>query len=194
MKHVVIGTGALLLIAFLLIAFVKNNETYSYKVIQKFDDFEIRKYKSALFTSVQLDSGKYKTVSSKGFKILAGYIFGDNEREEKISMTTPVTMDLDEKMTMRFLVPGEYKRNELPVPHNKKIDFEQMPERTVAVIRFSGWADDEKIEAHKIKLQEALAKEGITPLGVFTFMGYNAPFDPIDRRNEVMVEIHHNDK
>ncbi len=189
MKTLIISVIVLTIIGTLFFAFVKNNETYKYKVIEKYDNFEVRKYDPAIFTSVELDSGNYKSVSSKGFGILAGYIFGGNQKEEKIAMTTPVTMDLKDTMTMRFLVPSKYSKEDLPKPNNEDIIFEEMPERIVAAIRFSGWADDEKIEKHRKQLEESLEKEGLEHTGGFTFMGYNAPFDPINRRNEVMVEL-----
>ena len=189
MRTLIISVVVLAIVATLFYAFVKVDETYQYKVLKKYNGFEVRKYEPAIFTSVELDSGSYKSISSKGFNVLAGYIFGGNEKEEKIAMTAPVTMDLSDTMTMRFLVPSKYNKEDLPKPNNKDIQFEEIPERTVAAIRFSGWADDEKIEKYRKKLQEALKNEGLVHTGQFVFMGYNAPFDPINRRNEVMVEL-----
>lgn len=189
MRIFIISIVALTVISILFFAFVKNNETYKYKVLKEFNDFEVREYDAALFSRVELDSGSYKTVSTKGFRILAGYIFGNNEREEKIAMTTPVTMELKDTMTMRFLIPSNYAKEELPQPKDSSIIIEEIPERIVAAIRFSGWADDEKIEKFRKKLEESLEKEGIKHNGGFSFMGYNAPFDPINRRNEVIVEL-----
>lgn len=189
MRTIIIVVGILAVLGILFYVFFKNNETYQYKVLKEYQDFEVRKYESAVFTSVELDSGSYKTVSSKGFNILAGYIFGGNESNKKMAMTTPVTMVLNDKMTMRFLVPAKYDKRDLPKPNNEAIGFEEMPSRTVACIRFSGWADDEKIERYRKALDSALDKEGLEHTGGFTFMGYNAPFDFINRRNEVMVEL-----
>lgn len=189
MRVLIITVIVLVILGTLFFAFVKNNETYQYKVLKKYDDFEVRQYEPAIFTSVELDSGSYKSVSSKGFNVLAGYIFGGNEENKKIAMTTPVTMDLKDTMTMRFLVPSKYAREELPKPNDERIEFEEMPERIVAAIRFSGYANDEKIEKHRKKLEKALKDNGLSHTGGFTFMGYNAPFDPINRRNEVMVEL-----
>lgn len=189
MRTLIITLIVLALLGTLFFAFVKNNETYQYTVLKKYEDFEVRKYEAAIFTSVELDSGNYKSVSSKGFNVLAGYIFGGNEKNEKIAMTTPVTMDLQDTMTMRFLVPSKYAKEELPKPNDQRIEFEEMPERVVAAIRFSGYADDEKIENHRKKLEEALKEADLSHTGDFTFMGYNAPYDPINRRNEVMVEL-----
>ena len=83
---------SLLLIAFVIIQVFaikgqQNIETYAYKVNKKYNTFEIRSYEATLFTSVTLSTKGYKNSSSKGFSILAGYIFGKNERNEKIAMT-----------------------------------------------------------------------------------------------------------
>ena len=72
----------------------RNIETYAFIVNKKYDIFEIRSYEATLFTSVKLSTKGYKSSSSKGFSILAGYIFGGNERNEKISMTSPVIMSM----------------------------------------------------------------------------------------------------
>ncbi len=87
MKAVIII--ALLLVAAVSQIFVSKNtqqtEQHRYKVIKQFDQFEIRKYEAALFSSVKLNKKGYKESSSEGFGILAGYIFGDNETNEKIA-------------------------------------------------------------------------------------------------------------
>ena len=144
----------LILLGVILIAFVviqlfafnsqRNIETYTYVVDKKYDTFEIRSYEATLFTSVKLSTKGYKNSSSKGFSILAGYIFGNNERNEKISMTSPVTMTLEDSMTMMFMVPKELKKEMLPKPDQSLIEFKEEPAKTVAAISFNGWANDKK--------------------------------------------------
>lgn len=189
-KWVLIILILLVVASVLYYFFFRKYETYPYEVVKKYPDFEIRKYEAALFTSVDLNSVDYQSTSSRGFRILAGYIFGGNETNEKIAMTTPVLMNMGEEGTkMQFLVPAKYSKESLPKPNNANILFEQQPPRTVAVIRFGGWSNDEKIEKYRQKLEAALKKEGLSHKGGFTYMGYNAPFDFIGRRNEVMVEL-----
>ena len=113
MKTVIISL-AVIVIAFTFVRLnfsrdQRNIETYPYVVTKKYDRFEIRRYEATLFTSVKLSTKGYKKSSSKGFSILAGYIFGANERNEKIAMTTPVSMSLDDSMTMMFMVPKKLK-------------------------------------------------------------------------------------
>ena len=167
----------------------KDIEQYPYKIIKKYDDFEIRNYEGALFTSVKLTTKNYDKSSSKGFSVLAGYIFGGNSDNKSIAMTSPVAMTLEENTTMMFLVPKEYSKENLPNPNDKSIEFKEMPAKKMAAITFGGWANDEKIESYKKKLTKALDKEGIKYSNNFLFFGYNAPWEVINRKNEVIVEL-----
>ena len=186
--------GSLILIGFVAVQVFalksqKGIETYPYVVIQKYEQFEIRNYEASLFTSVQLANQGYKDTSGKGFSILASYIFGGNERNEKIAMTSPVTMSLEDTMTVMFMVPRAKSKEMLPKPKQPQIAFKEEPAKTVAAIRFDGWANDKKIEKYKKKLKTALDQEGITYTNRFQFFGYNAPYEVFNRRNEVIVEL-----
>jgi hypothetical protein len=164
-------------------------ETYPYTLVKSYDDIEIRKYEASLFTSVKLNSRNYKKASSEGFSALAGYIFGDNKENKKIAMTSPVAMTLEDSTTMLFMVPRQFKKDDLPVPNKKDIEFKDMPAKTMAAITFGGWANSEKIERYKSKLKAALEAKAIKHTNTFYFFGYNAPFEMIHRKNEVVVEL-----
>lgn len=167
----------------------RNIESYPYTVKKKYDRFEIRKYEATLFTSVTLTSKGYKNTSSQGFSILAGYIFGKNDRKEKISMTSPVSMSLDDSTTMMFMVPKKLNKETLPKPEQSGIEFKEEPAKLLAAISFGGWANDTKIEKYKQDLKAALDAQGISYSNKFYFFGYNAPFEVFNRKNEVLVEL-----
>ncbi len=191
---IVIIVLLVILIAFTLVQLYfihgqRNIERYPYVVKKKYKRFEIRRYETTLFTSVKLSTKGFKSSSSKGFSILAGYIFGNNERNEKISMTSPVSMSLGDSMTMMFMVPKKFNKNMLPKPNQSGIEFKEEPAKTVAAIRFNGWANDTKIEKYKQNLKAALDAEGIKYSNQFYFLGYNAPFEVFNRKNEVIVEL-----
>ena len=193
MKIILILLGVVF-IAFVAIQFFafksqSNIETYSYVIKKKYSTFEIRNYEETLFTSVKLSTSGYKNSSSKGFSILAGYIFGGNERKEKISMTSPVAMTLEDSITMMFMVPKDLKKEMLPKPNQSIIEFKKEPAKTVAAISFRGWANDKKIENYKQKLKVALDAEGIAYTNRFYFLGYNAPYEVFNRKNEIIVEL-----
>ena len=192
MKIVFIIISILFLIVIAQIYFFRSThqtEQHSYKVIKKFEKFEIRKYDAALFSSVKLNKKGYKESSSEGFGILAGYIFGDNEANEKIAMTSPVVMELGEPSKMMFMVPKNYSLKNLPNPRNSKIVFEKEEEKIIAAIRFDGWADDEKIEKYRSILMNELVKEKLNYINKFSFLGYNPPYEVMNRRNELVVEL-----
>ncbi len=183
-----------ILIAFVVVQFFamkgqRNIETYPYFVQKKYDIFEIRNYEATLFTTVKLATKKYKESSSKGFSLLAGYIFGNNERNEKIAMTSPIAMTIEDSVTMMFMVPKKFKKEMLPQPNQLQIEFKEEPAKTVAAIVFDGWANDEKIKKYKEKLKAALDAEGIPYTNRFYFLGYNAPYEFFNRKNEIIVEL-----
>jgi hypothetical protein len=167
----------------------RNIETYAFTIIDSYETIEIRQYEASLFTSVQMPSNNYRKTSSKGFSVLAGYIFGGNDKEEKIAMTSPVTMSLKDSTTMMFLVPKKYTRDNLPVPNDSSIEFKDVPEKKVAAISFGGWANDSKIASFKKKLIDVLESKGIHYTDNFYFLGYNAPMEVFNRKNEIIVEL-----
>jgi len=193
MKVLFILLGGILIIFVTIQLFAangqKNIETYPYIVSKQYDMFEIRNYEATLFTSVQLSDNKYKDASGKGFSILAGYIFGGNKTNEKIAMTSPVSMSLEDSMTMMFMVPKKFKKETLPEPNQSQIKFREEPAKTIAAITFGGWANDEKIEQYKQKLKSALDAENISYTNRFYFLGYNPPYEVFNRKNEVIVEL-----
>jgi len=167
----------------------KGIESYPYELIKSYDKVELRSYEASLFTSVKLPTGEYEQASSNGFSILAGYIFGGNDKQEKIAMTSPVAMTLEDSMTMMFMVPKELDKDKLPVPNQKAIEFVELPPKKMAAIRFGGWASTEKIEKYKAMLIAELEQEGIAHSNKFFYFGYNPPYEVVNRRNEVLVEL-----
>jgi uncharacterized protein YxeA len=193
MKKVIIILSILIVLFTIMQSFVyfstSSIEKLPYKVIKEYDDFEVRQYDTALFSSVVLSDSTYEESSSKGFRVLASYIFGGNNTGEKIAMTSPVAMEIGDSTKMSFMVPSGYTEETLPKPNNDKIFFEKKEGAVMAAIRFGGWANDERIEEYKQKLITILQKEGIAYGETFMFLGYDPPFSVINRRNEIVVEL-----
>jgi len=193
MKIFLIISISLVIIFLISQAFVMNatnkTETHAYTVVKDYKDFEIRTYEPALFSYVVMKSDSYKSVSNQGFRTLAGYIFGGNEKNQKIAMTTPVAMQMSDSVTMKFKVPASMSMEDLPKPVNSNIRFANEPAKTVAAITFSGWSSDERIAEYTAKLTELLEKNQIAHTGKFSYLGYNPPFELTNRRNEVIVEL-----
>ena len=166
-----------------------NIETHAFTVKEKYDTFEIRTYEKALFTSVQLPNNGFKDAASNGFYVLAGYIFGGNDKNEKIAMTSPVKMSIQDSMTMFFMVPHEFKKETLPLPNDSNIEFKEEAEKTVAAIGFGGWANAKKIDHYKRELRTALEAKDISYSNQFFYLGYNAPYEVFNRKNDIIVEL-----
>ena len=185
---------AILIVAFIILqAFVSRStsqtETVAYKVLQSYDEFEIRSYPKVNYSSVAMVKQSYKDVSGSGFRVLAGYIFGGNEENKSIAMTTPVAMEMGDTMRMKFIIPKEYEISDLPKPNDSNIQFESESEKIIAAITFSGWANDEKLAQKQQELIDLLASKGIQHTGKFIFLGYNPPYQMTNRRNEMTVEL-----
>ncbi len=166
-----------------------RTETPDYTVIKTFDEVEIRNYPGLVLASTNMGAGTYSTESGNGFRTVAGYIFGSNETGEKISMTAPVMVEMNDTMPMSFIMPGGYTMENLPRPNSGKVYLHEAPSRTVAVIRYGGFSNEKRFEEHKDRLLELLNEQGIATKGPFMFFGYNPPYQLINRRNEVAVEI-----
>ena len=193
MKTIIIILAISAILFFIFQAFVlratNGTETHAYKVLNDYGSFEVRQYEPALFSYVVMKSDSYKSTSSQGFRQLAGYIFGGNDKSQKIAMTSPVAMTMEDSVTMKFKIPEGMTLDQMPKPSNSAVRFRSEPEKVVAAIRFGGWSTDERIAEYTQKLKELLAEKGIEHNGNFSYLGYNPPYELINRKNEIIVEL-----
>jgi hypothetical protein len=167
-----------------------KTEEQKYSLVRKYKDFEIRFYPSATIATINSNAKTYRDLSGPGFQKLAGYIFGGNETNTKISMTTPVQMDINDSVsTMSFVMPSAYTKENLPKPNDPKVEIKNTSDEYVAAIRFGGYASDEDLKFYSEKLQNLLKENGIASFGNYRFLGYNPPFQFIGRRNEIIVAV-----
>ena len=103
---------ALLLGLNLLGAPAMATEEPPFTVSVKQGDFEVRDYPALVAAEVSV-SGDRKDAASKGFRLLAGYIFGGNTRQQSIAMTAPVVQApaASEKIAMTAPVTQEARDN-----------------------------------------------------------------------------------
>lgn len=185
----------LIIVAFIAYkAFAKTNvEEQPYQVIKVYDSFEVRFYPSATIASINSNAKTYKDLGSSGFRKLANYIFGGNNENKNIAMTAPVYMDInDTQSTMSFVMPKNYNSKNLPNPNDSTITIKETESVYVAVIKFSGFASDSKIKEYTEKLKKKLLEKQISYYGNFSYLGYNPPFQLVNRRNEILVNINWN--
>ena len=160
-------------------------EEANYEVVKKNEIYEIRKYSDRL--AIETD------ISNQGssFRKLFNYISGNNEDNEEIKMTTPVTqMEKKGNMTMQFYLPSKFNKENTPVPSNSDIKILNIKEGYYAVIRYSGRASDKNFTKHKSILENELKRDDISILSAPIKATYDGPFTlPMNRRNEAMFEI-----
>lgn len=175
----------------LLMSFAsKRIEKQKYRVIKKEKEFEIRYYPPAIFATTRSSAKSYRELGNSGFRKIAGYIFGNNESSAKIAMTAPVHMDINEKgSSMSFVMPSEYTLDKLPRPVDGRVELHESPAVYMAAIEFGGFASDQRIKQYADQLSQSLKKNGIKMIGNPTYLGYNAPYELIGRKNEVVIAI-----
>jgi hypothetical protein len=82
--RILVGIGTLLFATITMAI-----EEPSYEVLEQADEYEVRRYAPYLVAEVDVE-GDFGEAGNKAFRLLSGYIFGDNQTEEKMSMTAPV--------------------------------------------------------------------------------------------------------
>ncbi|MCC6411309.1 MAG: heme-binding protein, partial [Saprospiraceae bacterium] len=144
----------------------------------------------ATMASIVSSAKSHKELGNSGFRQLAGYIFGGNDTGQKIAMTTPVHMDINDTLSsMSFVMPAEYNPDNLPRPKDASIKITTVPEEHVAVLSFGGFASDEMIKNNAEKLESLLKNNGISHDGNFRYLGYNPPYQLFGRKNEIIVRV-----
>jgi hypothetical protein len=186
---------------------VKDIEEPTYQVLSKASNYEVRLYEPYIIAQTTV-SGNYDDAMSDGFREIAGYIFGGNSANNKISMTAPVLeneQDTSQRIAMTapvldtgttrqrsvaFVMPRKYTLESLPVPNSDKVTFAEIAERKVAVLSYGFYTSEARIEAKKLELLKLLQADGISAKGEVTSARYNPPFSmPLFLRNEVLVDI-----
>ena len=183
-------TIVLLILSQFFMAYQSNKiETPKYTVLKTYDDFELRQYGSMILAQTVMKSNSYENTSSQGFRTVASYIFGGNEENKKIAMTAPVIMEIGEDTKMSFVMPKEHSMESLPEPSSDDVKILKVSPKKYAVITFPGYANSKKINKYAKKLLSSINSEGLEAVGNVKFMGYNAPWQVIGRKNEIAVAV-----
>ncbi len=180
-------------------------EEASYQVVVKDGQFEVRKYAAHVLAETLVD-GTLEKAGSKAFDRLFRYISGDNQSRNKVAMTAPVSQErarekikmtapvsqqrVQDKWAVSFMMPAEYTLKTLPVPSNPSVTLRQVPERRMAVVRYSGFWGEARYLDHKLALESWIRAKGFTAAGEPVWARYNPPFTPwFMRRNEILIAV-----
>tara|TARA_B100000902_G_scaffold375184_1_gene404922 strand:- start:405 stop:992 length:588 start_codon:yes stop_codon:yes gene_type:complete len=179
-----------------LFSFIKGEDLYEppFKLIEISNNIQIREYQNILIAITKKKS-TYNSATSSGFRTLANYIFGGNKEQVKMPMTAPVftTIPGNESISISFVMPSKYSKNDLPKPVSKDIEFKNLELGMTAVIQFGMWATPERILKMKSKLEKYLETNNLEPSSDYLVAQYNSPWTlPPFRRNEILVSINKN--
>ena len=112
-------------------------------------------------------------------------------RSTKIAMTTPVqAASATGSYQMRFFLPPGYDAKSAPVPNNSSVRLVDLPEETMATLRFSGSRNDDAVDLYKAKLLANLERSEWKAIAEPVALFYDPPWTlPPLRRNEVAVLV-----
>ena len=184
---------------------VRSTKEPAYTVVLEDADREIRAYEGYLIARTRVDAS-YEESGSEGFRRLFRYISGHNSgareiamtapvlqarKGEKIAMTAPVLQERSgDSWTMDFVMPAHFTRETVPQPLDERVRIEQVPARTVAVLRYSGRVAEDDLELRTRQLEEWLAGQPYRAISPAVSARYDPPFAvPFLRRNEIMVPV-----
>jgi hypothetical protein len=193
-------------------------EEPAYDTIVSQAPFELRHYAPTLIAQTVVN-GDMDTASSKGFRLIADFIFGNNlaadtgqaaqiamtapvtmaPQSSKIAMTAPVTIEQQSVETslpgpsqwrIHFVMPRQYTLANIPKPNNSAVTLLELPRKYMVVHRYSGFNTVARVQE---KTKETLAwakQQSLQVIGTPQLSRYDPPWTlPLFRRNEIMVEV-----
>jgi hypothetical protein len=189
-----------------------------YEVLVSDGPFEIRHYAPMLVAETFVD-GNLDAASSKGFRLIADFIFGNNQlqgsdQKSKIAMTAPVTVEpLSSKIAMtapvtvapqsadvrpesvqrwriHFVMPSTYTLETIPKPKNDAVRLREIPEKYFAVHKYSWLNTQSRVHQKTQEILQWTQQRSLQVLGAPQLARYDPPWTvPMLKRNEIMVEV-----
>lgn len=167
----------------------RRTEHRPYNVLKQEDNIEVRWYPPVNMAAYDSDKSMYDGQNGS-FRVLAGYIFGGNADGKQIAMTSPVEMrNHTDGSEMRFMMPTDIPMDSLPQPRDGRIRLFTEEGFHAATITYGGYSSESDVRKHSDKLRKYLDRAGIDYEPDVIVLGYNPPFQVVDRKNEVMFRL-----
>merc|ERR1711893_328185 len=174
-------------------SFCRENDCPVYDLLERTDAYELRSYKAGQWVSTQIEDIDYPE-SNPMFMRLFRYIDGANDREEKVEMTSPVITRIipgsgpNCKSTYRMSFYIEWsKQNTAPVPTESGVFLETLPAMNIYTTSFGGFPTIQDYLNKVIELGAAIGDERLFNTGFWYRVGYDSPWRPFNRHNEVWL-------
>ena len=168
-------------------------ERQEFKVLQTYDDFELREYLPCVIAEVKV-SAQYSTASSSAFASLFNYISAGNKASEKIAMTAPViavqnadSSESDE-WYVSFVMPSGATFGQLPHPNDSQVKLRELATETCVAKSFRGRATEELSQKITQELRASASKANIALSNETRICRFDAPFKPgLFHYNEIVI-------
>ena len=176
-------------------------ETPKYEVVSEKGTWEVRKYEDFSVCSFNMQSAPEKS-GFGAFNALAGYIFGGNQEQVKMAMTTPV-INHGQSRKMSFIMPSSYWKADASPPTPMADSGVKLESKGggmvgasphVAIMWFGGFASKDVVAQKKSLLKANLAQDAdwkaVDDTADPLLLQYNDPFvPPWKRRNEIALAV-----
>ncbi len=184
-----------------------GTEEPHYIVESRLGDVQIRRYGPRIAAETTIFAVDEADARNRGFRRLAGYIFGANHTRTKIAMTAPVTQQPasqtiamtspvsqsrrpDGAWVIRFFMPAEWTLDTLPTPNDAAVKSVAVESETFAVLRFRGSWGPAAVASHTDQLMQTMKTSSYQLSGGPVSWFYDPPWTvPLLRRNEVAVRV-----
>jgi len=182
-------------------------EQQAYQVVERFPDFELRRYPAHLVAEVEVDTS-FTDAGNAAFRVLVAFIGGRNstrgavamtapvvqeEASSRIAMTAPVVQRSSEgsqRQVVGFVMPAAFTPDTLPRPSDPRIAIREVPAQTAAARRFTGRWTERGYREQLSRLEDAVAHAGLEIAGPPRFARFDPPWTPwFLRRNEVVLRV-----
>lgn len=177
-----------------------------YREVRKYGNkFSLRLYEAHNIAETVVHDTDMRTAGSRGFRSLAGYIFGGTHDGSKISMTTPVQVEQLPAATtgsgggegggghiVRFFLP--HGNGTPPIPLDTNVHIRAIPETLFAARdmprTWDATLNGNRFAATAEELVRDVTAAGLHVIGLPIQLAYDPPWTPsIFRRNEVIVKV-----
>ena len=120
-------------------------------------------------------------------------------QSSKLAMTAPVTVQPApetpdwtgaQRWRVQFVMPSQFTLATLPLPNSGEVTLRELPAKTVAVAKYSGFNTDNRIRQETQALVDWMQSRKLVAVGPAQLARYDPPWTlPIWRRNEIQIEI-----
>ena len=197
--------GAVTGLAALLPGLASAVEEAEYRVLQKDGVFELREYAASIVAETRV-SADFEDAGNRAFRMLFRYIDGNNEAQQEIAMTAPVSQSpAPQKIAMTapvgqrregdgwvvsFMMPAAYTMDTIPRPSDPSVQLRTIPAHRAVAIRYSGFWSEGRYREHLQELMAWIDRQGLEAAGDPVWARYDPPFKPwFMRRNEILIPV-----